>query len=121
VAGSLRGLLSLIVLAAMTCLAVRYVLPVVLKALIEPLRGVLGMIAALLVLPEFWISTASRRGGGGPPHFAYVYGNGVVRLALLGHRAVGVVLRSLARAARAAHPVAVAVVAVAWELNSRLG
>lgn len=116
-----RGLPGLILVVALACLLVRFVVPVVLKALIEPVREIVGVLAALLVLPEFWISTARRREGGAPPHLAYVYGNGVGRLAYLGYRGVGTVLRSLARAATTVHPLVVGIVAAAWDVAVQVG
>lgn len=115
-AGLAHGFLGFVLVTAVVCLAVQYLLPVVLTALVEPLCGVVGMFAALLVLPEFWISTACRRGGGGPPHLAYLYGDGVCRLAQVGHRGVRLSLQSLAKAAHTVPPVAVALVVVAWQL-----
>jgi hypothetical protein len=114
--GLAGGFLGFVLVTAAVCLAVRYLLPVVLTALVEPLCGVVGMLATLLVLPEFWISTACRRDGGGPPHLAYLYGDGVCRLARIGHRGVRLFLQSLARAARTVPPAAVALVVVAWQL-----
>jgi hypothetical protein len=115
-AGIFGGFLGLLLEATMISAAVRYLLPVMLTALIEPLCGVVGMLAALLVLPEFWISTAYRRDGGGPPHLAYLYGDGVCRLARIGHRGLRLVLRLLARAAYTVPPLAVALTAVAWQV-----
>lgn len=115
-AGFAHGFLGFVLVTAAVCLAVRYLLPVVLTALVEPLCGVVGMFAALLVLPEFWISTGYRRNGDGPPRLAYLYGDGVCRLARIGHRGVRLCLQSLARAAHTVPPVAVALVVVAWQL-----
>jgi hypothetical protein len=116
----LAGLAWFVFLATMICLAVRYLVPVVLTALIEPLCGVVGMLAALFVLPEFWISTAYRRDGGCPPSLAYLYGEGVCRLARLGHRSVRLALRSLANAAHAVPPVLVVLVLGTWQLATIL-
>lgn len=115
-AGLAHGFLGFVLVTAVVCLAVRYLLPIVLTALVEPLCGVVGMFAALLVLPEFWISTACRRGGRRPPHLAYLYGDGVCRLAQIGHLGVRLSLKSLAWAANTVPPIAVALVVVAWQL-----
>jgi len=112
---------GLIVVIGLACVAMRFVVPVALRALIEPLREVVGVLAALLVLPEFWISTARRRDGGTPPYLAYVYGNGVGRLATLGHQGVGTALRSLARAATTVHPLVVGIIAAAWHVAVHVG
>jgi hypothetical protein len=92
----------------------------VLTALIDPLCGVVGLLAALVVLPEFWISTAYRRDGGCPPTLAYLYGDGVCRLARLGHRGIRLALRSLAHAAHAVPPLAVALAVGTWYLSTVL-
>jgi hypothetical protein len=112
----LAGFLGFVLVTAAICIAVRYLVPVVLTALVGPMCGVVGMFAALLVLPEFWISTAYRRGGAGPPRLAYLYGDGVCRLARIGHRGVRLSLQSLARAAHTVPPVAVALVVMVWQL-----
>lgn len=105
-----------LVFATVACLAVRYLVPVVLMVLVDLLCGVVGMLAALVVLPEFWISTAYRRDGGCPPHVAYLYGEGVCRLARLGHRAIRLTLRSLANGAHTMPPPIVAMAVGAWQL-----
>jgi hypothetical protein len=115
-AGLAEVMLRFLILTATTCIGVRYLLPVLFTTLAGPLCAVVVLLAALLVLPEFWISTACRRGGGGPPHLAYLYGNGVCWLAGLGHQNLRLVLRSLARAAYAIPPLATALVVVTWQL-----
>ncbi|MEV4145433.1 hypothetical protein AB0J40_17305 [Amycolatopsis sp. NPDC049691] len=111
-----QALPGLAVVVAMACLVVRFVVPVALRTLVEPARDVVTLLAALLVLPEYWVSRAHRRAGGTPPHLAYLYGHGVTRLAWLGDRGVVLTLRSLARAAVAVHPLVVGLVAAAWKL-----
>jgi hypothetical protein len=109
--------LRFVLAAAVVCLVMRYLLPRMLTALVEPLCGVVGMVAALLVLPEYWVSTAYRRDGGGPPRLAYLYGDGVCQLARLGRRCVRRAFRSLAWAAHTVPPLAVALVMVTVELQ----
>jgi hypothetical protein len=111
-----RALPGLFLVVAVACLVVRFVVPVALRTLIEPARDAVTLLAALLVLPEYWVSRARRRAGGTPPHLAYVYGDGVTRLAWLGDRGVVLVLRSLARAAVTIHPLVVGLVAAVWKL-----
>ncbi|WIX99564.1 hypothetical protein QRX60_36745 [Amycolatopsis mongoliensis] len=98
------------------CLAVRFALPVVLRTLVEPVRETISLVAAVLVLPEFWISRTRRRDGGTPSPFAYAYGDGIARLACVGDRSVVLVLRSLARAAVAVHPIVVGLLAIVWQV-----
>lgn len=112
----LAGLAWFLFVATAVCLAVRYVVPAVLTALVDPLCGIVGVLAALFVLPEFWISTAYRRDRGCPPTLAYTYGEGVCRLTRLGHQGIRLMLRSLATAAHTVPPPAVALVVAAWQL-----
>lgn len=109
---------ALVVVVA--CLAVRFALPTVLRTLVEPARELVSLVAAVLVLPEYWISHARRRDGRTPPSFAYAYGEGVNRLACLGDRSVVLALRSLARAAVAVHPIAVGLLAATWKIAAAL-
>ncbi|WP_406629277.1 hypothetical protein [Amycolatopsis sp. WGS_07] len=115
-AAFLHGLGVSALVIAVVCLAVRFVLPAVLKVLVEPVRGCVSLAAALLLLPEYWLSRSRRRGGAVPAQFAYAYGDGIVQLAGLGDRGVVLLLRSLAEAAATVHPLAVAGVTAAWEL-----
>jgi hypothetical protein len=106
----------LFVTVTFACLVVRYAVPAVLTALVDPLCGIVGVLAALFVLPEFWISTAYRRDGGCPPALAYLYGEGVCRMAQLGHRAIRLALRSLANGAHTIPPQIVALAVCGWQV-----
>jgi hypothetical protein len=116
----LAGLFWFLFVTAMSCLVVRYLVPALLTVLVDPLCGVVGLLAALFVLPEFWISTAYRRDGGRPPPLAYLYSEGVCHLARLGHRGIRLALRSLVVAAHAIPPPAVALAAGTWQLAMAL-
>ncbi|MEQ0565600.1 hypothetical protein ABJI51_41530 [Amycolatopsis sp. NEAU-NG30] len=109
-----------VLVVVVTCLAVRFAVPAVLKTLVEPVRDIVSLTAAVLVLPEYWVSRARRRDGGTPSSFAYAYGDSVTRLARLGDRSVVLVLRFAARAAVAIHPIAVGSAAVAWRIAASL-
>jgi hypothetical protein len=106
----------LFVTVTVACVVVRYALPVALTALVDPLCGMVGVVAALFVLPEFWISAAYRRDGGCPPALAYLYGEGVCRMARLGHRVIRHTLRSLASGAHTVPPPIVALTVAAWQV-----
>lgn len=112
----IAGFVWFLFIATMVSVALRYLVPTALTALIDPLCGVVWLLAALFVLPEFWISRACRREGGCPPSLAYLYGEGVCRLARLGHRAVRLTLRSLANAAQTMPPPVAVIVVGTWQL-----
>jgi hypothetical protein len=111
-----HALATSVLVVVVACLAVRFALPTILRTLVEPAREIISLVAAVLVLPEYWFSRARRRDGSTPSPFAYAYGDGVTRLACLGDRSVVLMLRSLARAAVAVHPIAVGLLAVAWKV-----
>ncbi|MFD2474141.1 hypothetical protein [Amycolatopsis silviterrae] len=115
-AAFLHGLGTSALVIAAVCLAVRFVLPAVLKILVEPARSCVSLTAALLLLPEYWLSRSRRREGALPAPFAYAYGDGIAHLAGLGERSVVLLLRSLAEASATVPPLAVAGVTAAWQL-----
>ncbi|WP_275295683.1 hypothetical protein [Amycolatopsis sp. La24] len=117
-AAFLHGLVTAALVIAVVCLAVRFLLPVVLHLLVEPVRDCVSLAAALFLLPEYWVSRSRRREGTVPIPFAYAYGDGIAHLAGLGDRSVVLLFRSLARAAAKAPPLAVAGVTAAWELST---
>lgn len=115
-----HGLVTAGLIMAVACLTVRFILPVALTLLMDPLRSCMSLTAALLLLPEYWFSRSRRRGGSAPAPFAYAYGDGIVHLASLGDRSVTLLLRSLADAAATVHPLAVASITAVWEVATSL-
>ncbi|MBP2184569.1 hypothetical protein [Amycolatopsis magusensis] len=103
-------------MVVVVCLTIRFVLPVALRSVVEPARDFVMVVAALLVLPEYLVSRRHRLDGRTPPQLAYLYGDGVARLAWAGDRAVVLVLRSLARAATTVHPIVVGLFVVIWRV-----
>jgi hypothetical protein len=95
------------VIAVATCIVVRWVLPTLLRMALGLLLDCVLWIGAILLLPEYWLSSARRRGTGCPPYVAYEYASAVTVVHLLPRRG----LRGLAVAAHAAPLPLVAVVA----------
>ncbi|MBB5850196.1 hypothetical protein HDA45_000283 [Amycolatopsis umgeniensis] len=87
----------------------RWIAPWALRLLAAFIQLTVAVLATVMVLPEFHLSTVSRRRDRDPPQFAYDYGAAVGWMALLIHRVVGWLLRG---AARVLHAIPVAVVAV---------
>lgn len=115
-----HALVTSVFVVVVACLVVRFAVPVVLRTLVEPVREAISLVAAVLVLPEYWVSRTRRREGGTPSPFAYAYGDGVARLACVGDRSVVLVLRSLARAAVAVHPIVVGLLTIGWQVVSAI-
>lgn len=88
------------------CVTTRWVAPLVLRMLARSIQFTIAMVAMLMILPEYYVSSASRRRHLHPPQQAYDYGAAVGWLAFLIHRAVGWIFHNLANAIRAI-PVAV--------------
>jgi hypothetical protein len=107
----LVGLLQVAVVAAVACPVVHWVVPIVLRAAVGILEETVGAVASLLLLPEYWVSTAIRARGGCPPQLAHEFGGAVAGTATHLQRFVRRVCLGLSRAARAVQPVVVAVVA----------
>lgn len=86
-----------------------------------PVQAAVAALAAVMVLPEYYVSTASRRRHRDPPQFAYDYGAAVGWVASLVHQVVGWLLHGSARALRAIPVAVVAVVAgvltIGWLLD----
>jgi hypothetical protein len=67
----LREIALIALLAAVACAVVGWVLPLVLQAAAEPLTDGVAFVAAVLLLPEYWLSTAVRERRGSPPAISY--------------------------------------------------
>ncbi|WP_326944419.1 hypothetical protein OG439_31915 [Amycolatopsis sp. NBC_01307] len=106
---------------AIACLTTRWVAPWVLRLLAGSVQAAVAALAAVMVLPEYYVSTASRRRHRDPPQFAYDYGAAVGWVASLVHQVVGWLLHGSARALRAIPVAVVAVVAgvltIGWLLD----
>ncbi|MGH3973164.1 MAG: hypothetical protein ACRDS9_07550 [Pseudonocardiaceae bacterium] len=73
----LREIVLIALLAAVACVVVGWLLPRVLQAAAEPLTDGVAFLAAVLLLPEYWLSTAMRERRGSPPAISYQYGDAV--------------------------------------------
>lgn len=104
------GVGPVIIAVIIACLTTRWVVPLVLRMLATSLQGAVAMVAALVILPEYYVSSASRRRHVPPPQLAYDYGAAVGWLASLTHRIVGSLFRNLANAIGAIPMAVVAIV-----------
>ena len=112
----LQELLLIIVIAASACIAVRWLVPIALRLVLDILEDAVAFVAALLLLPEYWLSTTIRERQDSPPQVAYEYSAAVAGVARHLQLALRRICRGLAVAAHAAHPVLVAAIAVGLHL-----
>jgi hypothetical protein len=89
------------VVCALACLTVGWLLPLSLQILVEPVQVAIDIVAAAMLLPEYWLSRASRRIIGRPPQCAYQYGNAVAGSARLMHSIIDHCFRGLEAVATA--------------------
>lgn len=99
------------VVIAFACLTVRWLLPLALRTLLEPLQDAIDILAAGMLFPEYWLSWASRRVIGRPPQLAYEYGSAVAWMARLVHSLIDRCFRGLEVAANAVPLTLIAVAA----------
>lgn len=117
-----RGALFTALAVVLACVAVRWVLPLILRVLKRPVQDLIQVVAACVVLPDYWASRATRRiTGGPPPMVVYEYGYTVGWIARVAHNVIGRTFAVLATIASSVHPAAVAVAAGAVEISLLMG
>jgi hypothetical protein len=62
-------------------MVVRWILPVVLRVVVDILADVILVVAGLILLPDFWVSTNFRSSGRCPPKLVYEFGSLVAAVA----------------------------------------
>lgn len=95
------GVGPILVAIAVGCVGIRWIAPFALRVLAKSTQSAVGAVAAVLILPEYCVSTAIRRRQLDPPQFAYDYGAVVGWIAFVFHRLIGRVLLGAADALRA--------------------
>jgi hypothetical protein len=116
-----QDLVLIAVVSALACLTVGWLLPLTLQILLEPLQYAIDIIAAAMLLPEYWLSQASRRITGRPPQCAYEYGNAVAWSACLMHSIIDRCFCGLEAAANAVPLELVAVAAAGITIGQLFG
>jgi hypothetical protein len=115
------GVGPVLISVTIACLTTRWVAPLVLHMLARSIQTAVAMVATLMILPEYYVSSASRRRRLHPPQLAYDYGAAVGWLAFLIYRIIGWLLHNVANAIRAIPVALVAIVTgvltVGWLLG----
>ena len=89
-------------------LLVCWVLPAVLRAAIAPVQDGIGALTALIVLPEYLLTSALRHANRRPPRLAYDYSAAVTGVARQGSTVARLLLGGVSRGVATVHPMLVA-------------
>jgi hypothetical protein len=103
--------ITTVVVMAVACVVVRWLLPLVLRLSQRPLQDLIDLTAALLVLPECLLSSTCRRVVGMPPRISYEYAAAIGWAAHIVHSVLGRAFPVVARIAGRIPAPVVAVVA----------
>lgn len=115
------GAVPVLIAVLIACLTTRWIAPLVLQMLARLIQIAVAMVAAVMIYPEYRVSTASRRRHLDPPQLAYDYGAAVGWLASLIQRTIGWLLGHLAAAIRAIPLALVAILAGGLTIGWLLG
>jgi hypothetical protein len=107
----LHGIFLVALAAAAAPVVVRWIFPAVLRVAVDILADVILVAAGLILLPDFWVSVNCRSSGRCPPKLVYEFGSLVAAIASHSQRFLRRLCLGCIRAAAAAHPGIVAVIA----------
>ncbi len=99
----------------------RWIAPLSIRLLATLIQSIVATVAAVMVLPEYYLSATSRRRHRDPPQVAYDYGAVIGSTARLANRVVGFCMFGTAKALRAIPLVWVAVIAAVVAIGWMLG
>jgi hypothetical protein len=109
------------VTAAVSCVAVRYLVPVALRVLMRPVQDAISLLATAAVLPEYLLTTVLRATGRAPLPAAYAFDDMVAWWARTMRGAAQLVLELSSRTARRMHPLITALIAGGIALRLAVG
>lgn len=116
-----RSILLVALIIAITCAAIRWVVPLTLRILTKPLQDSIAAVAGLFLLPEYLLTTIMRRMGRSPFCIAYDLGDATAWTVRTLCAAVRIAFGGLSRAARSTHPAIVAVISGSIAVGHVLG
>ena len=96
-------------LSLLTCLTSKWILLLALRVMAKSVTGVVTLVAAILVLPDYWLSLSNRSRGRTPSPLTYAYGDAISLVASAVNKIVGWVLGHTTRTMREAPAPLVAV------------
>jgi hypothetical protein len=113
------GPVAVAVIAA--CVTTRWAAPLAIRILAKLAQGSVAILAAIMILPEYYITASRRRHHRDLPQLAYNYSATVGSTARLTNQILGFCMHHLAKALRAIPPAVVGVIAalltIAWLLG----
>jgi hypothetical protein len=116
-----QTLTMLVLSVALTCVVVRWLLPFVLHSITEPIQDGIAVLAGLMLLPEYILTTIMRRMGKSPLRISYDFGDVVVWIARTLRVTVRIVFDGAARACYSIPPTVVAIISGGLALAHTLG
>lgn len=106
---------------AVSCVAVHYLLPVMLRLLMRPVQDGIWLLAATALLPEYLLTTALRTTGRPPLAAAYAFDDAIIWSAQTARSTAELILRLSSRTAQRVHPAVTALIAGGIALRVTLG
>jgi hypothetical protein len=115
------GTVPIVVAVVVAGATTRWIAPLSIRLLATLIQSTVATVAAVMVLPEYYFSTTSRRRDRDPPQFAYDYGAVIGSAARLANWVIGFCFFGMAKAIRAIPLVWVAVIAALIAIGWMLG
>lgn len=116
-----RSIILVVLVITATCVAVRWVVPLILRILARPLQDGIVAVAGIVLLPEYLLTTIMRRRGRSPFCIAYDLGDATAWTVRTLCATVRITFGGLSRAARGVHPAIIAVISGGITLGHVLG
>lgn len=116
-----QSIILVALVIAVTCVVIRWVVPLTLRILTRPLQDSIAAVAGLVLLPEYLLTTIMRRMGRSPFCIAYDLGDATAWTVRTLCVTVRITFGGLSRAARSVHPAIVAVISGGIALGHVLG
>lgn len=116
-----RSAILIVSVIAVTCIAIRWVVPLALRILTRSLQDGIAAAAGLVLLPEYLLTTIMRRRGRAPFCIAYDLGDATAWTVRTLCATVRITFGGLSRASRSVHPAIVATISGGIALGHVLG
>ncbi len=116
-----KSIILVALIVTVTCVVIRWVVPLALEILTKPLQDGIVAVAGLVLLPEYILTTIMRRMGRSPFCIAYDLGDAIAWMVRTLCVTVRITFGGFSRAARSVHPAIIAVISGVIALGHALG